>query len=356
MAIGDERVALVADESADQDQFDLNTLIEELPVRSVPVSSLNPGLYLRQSGTNAVHVQLLMDVASSADLPPILVQEHGSRVIDGMHRLEAAKLRGDQRIDARFLVCSDSEALVLAIKSNTLHGLPLSKADRISGAKRVLAAHPDWSDRAIAGIAGLSPKTIGSLRNRSTGDIQRDSKRLGRDGRRRPVAADEGRRRVAEYISTHPDAPLREVAREADVSLGTVHDVCTRIRSGTDLGPGLRHQAREQAAVRPAPEPSELPTRVNGGCVQREGHDIAPAAWSGIAAKLAHDPAIRYTEGGKSFLRWMALHATHADEWREFIDAIPVHWLSAVAPIADSVSEEWNQFAEQLRRRQEVAS
>ncbi len=354
---GNRAIGLAADESVSSEEFNLKNLVEKLPERNVPISALAPGFYLRQGGINAVHVQLLVGAAGSADLPPILVQERGWRVIDGMHRLEAAKLRGDGSINARFLDCTDKEALVLAIKSNTMHGLPLSKADRISGAKRVLAAHPDWSDHAVAGIAGLSAKTIASLRNRSADGTQFSSKRLGRDGRRRPVTAGEGRRRAAEYIHAHPDAPLRQVARETDVSLGTVHDVRARIRRGTDPERNRRRLSAERIAEHPATGASPgLPASVNGISLQRNRQNNAPPAWSGISAKLANDPAIRYTEGGKEFLRWMALGAAHADEWREFIDAIPVHWLSAIASIAESVSEEWSQFAERLRSKQEAAS
>lgn len=118
------------------------------------------------------------------------------RIIDGTHRVEAAKLRGKQNINARIIDCGDEDALILAINSNIQHGLPLSKADRISGAKRILAAHPDWSDRVVAEIAGLSAKTIASLRNRSMG-TKFTGKRLGRDGKRRPLSAAEGRRRAA---------------------------------------------------------------------------------------------------------------------------------------------------------------
>lgn len=373
MAHNDEQAALIAgciaeigpaaDESAYRDRLDLKNL-EKLPVRDVSISALAPGLYLRQGGTDAAHVQLLLDAAGSSELPPILVQEHGWRVIDGLHRLEAVKLRGDHSIKARFLDCTDEEALVLAIKSNTSHGLPLSKADRVSGAKRVLYAHPDWSDRAIAGITGLSAKIIASLRNRSAGGAQLSRKRIGRDGRRRPVAAGEGRRRAAEYISAHPDAPLRRVARAADVSLGTVHDVRARIRRGVDPERNGRRVAAEQIAMRSAPQAacsatgphSGLSPSADGTPLRRKRHTDAPLTWPGISTKVANDPTIRYTEGGKEFLRWMALHAMHPDGWREFIDAIPVHWLSVIAPIADSVGEEWGQFAERLRSRQEAAS
>jgi hypothetical protein len=335
------------------DGFVLKNL-EEVSPRDVPIDSLTPGPYLRRSGTNAGHVQLLLGAASASELPPILVQEHGWRVIDGLHRIEAAKLRGDRTIAARFLDCTDEEALVLAIKSNTTHGLPLSKADRTEGAKRVLASHPDWSDRAIAGITGLSAKTVASLRNRSTDAPPFGGKRLGRDGRRRPVTAGEGRRRAAEYISAHPEASLRQIARETDVSLGTVHDVSARIRRGMDPERNGRRRPPEPPVTEPAAEIA--PTPLGGTALVRRRRAEVPRVWSAISTKVANDPAIRYTEGGKEFLRWMAMRTAQPNGWKEFIDAIPPHWLGVLAPIADSISEEWSTFAEQLRNRQEAVS
>ena len=227
-------------------------MIEQLPEISVPIGSLVPGFHLRHEGTDIAHVRLLADAAGSVELPSILVQKSGSRIIDGMHRIEVAKLRGEWNITARIVDCTDDEALVLAIKSNTLHGLPLTRADRISSAKRILGTHADWSDRAVAGITGLNAKAIASLRNSSAGDMQFDGKRLGRDGKRRPVMPAEGRRRAAEYINAHPEASLREVARETDVSLGTVHDVRERIRRGADHAAGAPLRSLEQVADTPA--------------------------------------------------------------------------------------------------------
>jgi ParB-like nuclease family protein len=362
---GHDAVALAADEQVDAGKFDLKNL-EKLPPRSVAISSLVPGVYLRQGGTNAGHVQLLLGVAGSSELPPILVQENGRRVIDGLHRLEAAKLRGDETISARVLDCSDMEALVLAIKANTIHGLPLSKADRVTGAKRVLDTHPDWSDRAIAGVTGLSANTIASLRSRSGGGRQLGGKRLGRDGRRRPLIVAEGRRRAAEYIRANPDASLREVAKETDVSLGTVHDVSTRIRRGMDPYVNERGMSQPSVPSRPdgqdceateiadqaPPGFSGMPAALTSAQARRMRHSTAPPTWAAISPKAANDPAMRYTEGGKEFLRWMALHAVYPDRWREFIDAIPAHWLSVIAPIADNLSGEWRLFAERLRSKQ----
>lgn len=384
--------------------------IDKLPALDVSINSLVPGFYLRQAGTDMTHAQLLADAAWSTSLPPILVQKTGLRIIDGMHRLEAAKLRGKTHISARVIDCTDEEAFILAVQSNTLHGLPLSKADRIAGAKRILASHPDWSDRAVASVTGLSAKTIGVLRNRSTGDVPMLAKRLGRDGKKHPVSGAEGRLRAVEYIKANPDAPLRQVAREADVSLGTVHDVRERLRRGADplisrreaiLQQEQRETGQHQAGTARDGASSASPgtpiaqadpvgpdgTRLAGDCgtgageprrlppspisaargMRRDsganGANLAsgvrngtrPTAWRSISAKLAGDPTLRYTEGGRAFLRWMSLHATHTEDWREFVDVIPVHWLRDVDLLASSVSEEWRLFAEWLREKHESA-
>lgn len=358
-------------ESGGGSGFDLKYL-EKLSARDVPVNALSSGVYLRRGGTNAAHVHLLIDAAGSAQLPPVLIQQDGCRVIDGLHRLEAAKLRGEATIKARFLDCTDSEALVLAMKTNSTHGLPLSKADRLAGAQHVLTAHPDWSDRAIAAITGLSAKTIASLRNQSADTAPLGGKRLGRDGRRRPVTAGEGRRRAAAYISAHPNAPLRQVARETDVSLGTVHDVSAHLRPGTSPQRNERRAAERPASGTADTVPANsTPAAITADTVTadsvvaapaakttplyRKNHTDPPPTWDSIAAKVANDPAIRYTEGGKEFLRWMAMHATDPHGWRKFVNTIPAHWHSVIAPIVYSISKEWSLFAEQLNGVQEIA-
>ncbi|GAB3259006.1 ParB/RepB/Spo0J family partition protein [Kineosporia babensis] len=360
--------------------------LEKLSVRTVPIADLHPGLHLRQAGVDEGHIALLVEAARGDGLPPILVQTQGWRVIDGLHRLEAVRRCGRNSISVRFVDCADSEALVLAVKANTHHGLPLSKTDRIRGAQRVLGAHPDWSDRVIAGITGLSARTVASLRVRSGDGSDQPAKRLGRDGRRRPVAGGEGRRRAAEYLLQNPKAPLRQVARATDVSLGTVHDVSARLRRGTAPQAGSDVEPAENEpnlSIVPnaaaAPGPRARRTRSGASTAARPGpgsrmpairdgspganDPAAPAApkavgnapltWAGVAATVASDPAVRYTEGGKDFLRWMAAHAADPDGWRDFVETIPAHWLSVIAPIAEGVSKEWGLLAEQLKHKQD---
>ncbi|MEU3098335.1 nuclease [Streptomyces sp. NPDC006967] len=372
-------------ETSAHSEFDLRNF-EQLPAREVPVTALSGGVSLRQGGTDAAHVRLLVDAADSAEIPPILVQVDGCRVIDGLHRLEAARLMGDDSIRARFLDCSNSEALVIAMQANGTHGLPLSKADRVAGAQRVLGSHPDWSDRAIAGITGLSAKTVASLRERSAIATPLGGKRVGQDGRRRPVDAGEGRRRAAEYIAAHPDAPLRQVARATDVSLGTVHDVSARLRrgEGPERNGRQTHAVRPQhvRAVRSVPLPGEpaapagtAGTAGTAGAAtdgagraelrvarfadaappQRRNHTDTPPTWAEVAAKMATDPAVRYTADGRELLRWMQAHATEpGEDWRRLVDAVPPHWLGVIAPIAEHIGSQWCQLAERLKTRQEL--
>jgi ParB-like chromosome segregation protein Spo0J len=253
-----------------------------------------------------------------------------------MHRIEAAKLCGKRSINARFVDCSDEDAFMLAVKSNTLHGLPLSRADRIAGAKRILDWHADWSDRAVAATAGLSAKTIAGLRYRSGGEVQELDKRLGRDGKRRPVTGIEGRKRAAEYLVARPDASLREVAKEADVSLGTVHDVRSKLRRGVDpTGVGRPRSSQGQPVI---------------GSATNACRD-----WSSISSKLAKDPSIRYTESGRMFLRWITSHTMQPGEWQEFVNAVPAYWTEDISLVAESVGDAWQEFADQLRARQNTA-
>ncbi|MDQ3764730.1 MAG: hypothetical protein M3460_25325 [Actinomycetota bacterium] len=54
-------------------------------------------------------------------------------------------------------------------------------------AERMIISYPQWSDRAIAKVCGLSIKTVGFLQQRMTGELPQLEARVGRDGRARPL-------------------------------------------------------------------------------------------------------------------------------------------------------------------------
>jgi hypothetical protein len=72
---------------------------------------------------------------------------------------------------------------------------------RFFAAAAIIQLHPEWSDRAIASAAGLPAKTVRGIR-RATGEDAQLHKRVGKDGRVRPVNAAAGRQLAASWMST----------------------------------------------------------------------------------------------------------------------------------------------------------
>src|SRR5262245_51146343 len=76
----------------------------------VPVEELLPADSPRLSGENETHAWLLAE--TEAALPPIVVHRETMRVIDGMHRLRAAVLRGQKTIAVKFFEGDEKDAFV----------------------------------------------------------------------------------------------------------------------------------------------------------------------------------------------------------------------------------------------------
>jgi hypothetical protein len=75
----------------------------------VSVGMLLPADSPRLDGENPDHIRLLAEATGPP--PPILAHRPTMRVIDGMHRLRAAMLRGDTEIAVVFFDGTDVEAL-----------------------------------------------------------------------------------------------------------------------------------------------------------------------------------------------------------------------------------------------------
>ena len=162
-------------------------------VARVAIAELGPADSPRRGGEDLGHVRLLAE--SGADLPPILVHRQTMRVIDGMHRLRAARLRGEPDIEVTYYDGDDAGAFIEAVRANVTHGLPLTLADRRAAALRILAANPEMSDRMVAGLTGLSPKTVGAARRSVGRQLPGSAYRLGQDGRWRPSRSAPRRRK-----------------------------------------------------------------------------------------------------------------------------------------------------------------
>ncbi|WP_243727225.1 ParB/RepB/Spo0J family partition protein [Actinocrispum wychmicini] len=283
---------------------------------------------------NLEHVRALAQ--SEAPLPPIIVHGRTNRVIDGMHRLQAAKLNGADEIEAVIFDGDDEDAFILAVESNIEHGLPLSLAERSTAAERIIRARPDWSDRAVALSTGVSAKTVSAIRSRIARDIPTATRRIGMDGRVRPVDSTSGRRAAAELLAADPSLSLRKVAKESGVSPSTVRDVRERLDRGDNPVPPTYR-------VAPKPDPAEPPAQNDD-----KGPPSNPADVAHSLSNLRSDPAVRFNECGRMLLRLLDPQFITADAHERLLDAVPPYWAGDLAGIARAYASAWNHFANAL--------
>lgn len=266
------------------------------------------------------------------------------RVIDGVHRLRATQLRGDNSIAAKFFEGSDAEAFALAVHLNVTHGLPLTLSERKAAAQRILLLNPQRSDRSIGVLAGVSNKTVAMLRRCATGEDTHLDVRLGRDGKARPISPITGRRRAAEFLSMNPDASLREIARTAGVSVGTARDVRVRFINGDK---SLTDSLTKTSSSSPEPvahAPQVVSVAAAGGRndTHREAHDHA------LIERLRNDPAVRFSDRGRRLLRLLSTDMAAIGAVNAIAGKIPVHCSATVAEIARRNACAWQRLADKF--------
>lgn len=286
----------------------------------VAISDLSAGDSPRLSGVDTAVVRGLVD-ADPAVLPPIVVDRPTMRVFDGLHRLAAARVRGDTTILVRF-ADDTHDAFVRAVRNNATHGKPLTLAERRAAAERIFGMYPEWSDRKVAEVSNLSKTTVAKIRACSTGKVTQLNTRTGRDGRTRPLNADEGRRRVVAVLADHPAATLRELASRAGVALGTAKDVRDRVRRGepatTTVPPA--------AVIRPRVDLTELE----------------------ILAVLARDPSLVQREQCRKFVQWLAMSAVQRESLDELVKGIPPHLVGLIGQLVHTYADTWLELAGKL--------
>ncbi|MFD7664678.1 ParB N-terminal domain-containing protein [Streptomyces sp. NPDC059788] len=354
------------------------------------ISAILPGESPRFVQQDEAHIRRLAETDS--ELPPILVHRRTMRVIDGSHRLRAALLQQRKYIDVEFFDGTEAEAYVVGIQANTAHGLPLSLAERKAAAGRVIQLQPEQSDRVIARITGLSAKTVGALRGRSSEENPQPNTRLGRDGRVRPLSFEEGRRRALAVIKERPGATVREIAREAGVSVGTAHSLRVQVERGRPAEPsgstdtGCRidacadHVSPDEAEAKKTPPPRnvarvaypldnrrapDVTSRISGPVGEPGGAGQQPrppgtARGSGAAyggpvyvrmERLQRDPSLRFSERGRSMLIWLRRCLVTANEAELELGDLPQHLLPTVAGLAKECADEWQRLAVELNSR-----
>lgn len=323
--------------------------INQQPVTLLEISSLHLNGSPRLAGLDPAHVESM--VAGQGELPPIVVHRPTMRVIDGAHRIQAALRRGASTIAGRFFDGPEDEAFVLSVWLNVSHGLPLALADRKRAAERIAVSHPQWSDRRVAAVTGISPGTVGDIRRRVAGASAPDASRIGQDGRVRPLDCSTGRLLAGRLMTENPNLTLRQVAKAAAISPETARDVRNRLLSGADLVP-----TRRTRGAAPAPANSKGRQRQPLNLVPSDDRPEPVIDRTVVVNRLMGDPALRYTDTGRNLLRLLTLHTRWTEEWDTIVDNVPPHCTDVVADLARQFADQWDDFATRVRPGQRVAS
>jgi len=193
----------------------------------------------------------------------------------------------------------------------------------------------------IASVTGLDPKTVAETRKRHAIGSEGVVARIGRDGRMRPVNQGAGRILASELIADNPNLSLRQIAHAAGISPETARDVRNRMRRGEEPVPERRGEGRVKK-----PDRAENPAPKHGSrtrLARVPGENRAEAM-----ERLKGDPALRFTETGRTLLRMLSVHVVEADEWTNIAENVPLHCSGIIAQLARQCADMWTGFAEQV--------
>jgi ParB-like chromosome segregation protein Spo0J len=245
----------------------------ELPDHPITDMEVHPLADAFPEMSEAALSTLAADIKKNGLLLPIVTYK--GQILDGRHRYKACKIAG---VEPRFeeYAGDDLAAAVESFNGNRRH---LTMADRKKAAAKILAWHPEMSDRAIAKEVGLSDKTLAQVRKdgEARSEIPHVETRSDSKGRAQPAAkpkkakkpAGEPKPATEAPQAAEPPKPPAEPSASAnppvDVLLDTFHqrapaDQVAVMQLFWDvLSPWQRQQIAPKHEASEA-HPSEVPT------------------------------------------------------------------------------------------------
>jgi ParB-like chromosome segregation protein Spo0J len=286
---------------------------------SVCLDKLRPGQLLRLGELTSAHIDEVAQLEGR--WPPILINRADHSIIDGHYRYFAARRLGHSTIQCTYFDGDAESAFFEAVRRNLVHGLALSLRERERVGTRVLELHPDWSNRKVAEICGLSHMTVGRLRsNRRPTALNGhlDGKRRGRDNKARPIDAVNVRNQIARALSASPEASLRKIAVDVGSSPETVRRV------------------RKELSGKSTQKPRDLVKQ--SGAVNQPARDMTRT-----------DAALTATDEAKRFSEWFRTNG--CADWSDHVLSVPLSRVYEVADEARHRADQWAQFAKALEGR-----
>lgn len=298
------------------------------PVVRVELAILQCGPRIRLGRLNREHLHDL--VQSGGNWPALIVRRVDNTIIDGLYRYLAAKEIGLRHLSCVYLDVGPEAAFLEALRRNLQHGLPLSLQERKVAASRLLTLRTEWSDRRVGEVCGLSAVTVASLRDETTcAGVQNGqlNTRIGRDGKAYPVDRGVTRARVQDALRENPSSSLRSIARATGTSAATVRSVRSSL---------------------PSPPVQEISPTADVAAIATDTSCDGVA--TALSSKSAADAALLSTDEGKDFAAWFE-RTKVSEDWRVFIDHIPISRIYEIADEARERSQKWHEFASTLEGR-----
>jgi hypothetical protein len=216
---------------------------------------------------------------------------------------------------------------------------------------QVLDRHGEWSDRRIASVCGLSGKTVARLRREEcSARSDRDGvvvdmpRRVGRDGKTRPIQPGEVRDRIRRALEQNPGGSLRTIAALAGASPETVRTVRSRL---------IQDQPDPRRRGTPAPGAGRVGVGVDAvihfpRTDPDRTHRERSMAWAEDA--WISDAALRSCGDGGEFARWFD-DSNVDDVWHRYVWTVPVGRIYDIVDEARRRAASWTAFASLLESR-----
>lgn len=145
----------------------MTNTVGEIPIERIAVSREFQSRETLDEATIEEYVRVAKEAEhDDMDWPFPPVEMVGGFLIDGHHRLEAAKRLGYTTLLAYEEPGDEKDAILAAIKANSEHGLRRNQADIRRAIGMALKVFPEESDRAIARLVETSHPTVGKVRSK----------------------------------------------------------------------------------------------------------------------------------------------------------------------------------------------
>ncbi len=165
-------------------------------VETIKIGDLNltDGIQSRASINDEVVEEYASLIGAGTVFPPIRIirdPDGTLRVVDGFHRLMAAKLAGVEEIKAEIIPGDRKMATESALRANIVHGLRRSNADKRHAVRLALSEFSDLTSRTVAEMCGVGNHLVDEVRREMTEGGQLgespNSNRKGKDNKSYPA-------------------------------------------------------------------------------------------------------------------------------------------------------------------------